>query len=399
MLALLRRVLTVVLVTLAAVAILAPAAGAYRLAGNRWPGGSIAYHDDGPNREAVRRAVAAWNTSGARVRFTAVPRARAQVLIRRQGARACSGQLGHAPLGFASRAGVAVVRLRPCGDLLVATQAAVHELGHVLGLDHESRRCAVMNPLLAMRCGRPRPYHVYCRLLELDDVRGAVRLYGGRAKAPATPRFCPLFAAPARVTGFAVGPDASGFALAARFRLPATRRLLGPGPAQPPYVRARMYVYAGRCPASAPKGRPLAERSLQPGTGALSVTIPIGYHSVGAPGPYCFAVTVRDATGRAGPTTKTLVRIARPVAQAAFDAVMHGSTVYVYDSTNLPTGAGELVDWQWDFGDPGHLDNTLDGSLATHRYSAPGTYAITLTVTDEYGRQSSTTREVVVEDV
>ena len=87
------------------------------------------------------------------------------------------------------------------------------------------------------------------------------------------------------------------------------------------------------------------------------------------------------------------------MAPAAFEAFLDatdGSVLNVRDSTNLPSGAGELVDWLWDFGDPGRAGNVLDGTSASHRYLTPGTYTITLTVTDEYGRQSTTSREVAV---
>jgi hypothetical protein len=58
-----------------------------------------------------------------------------------------------------------------------------HELGHVLGLGHERRRCALMNPVHGRgggtRCTQS-PAAVrrrYRRLLERDDMRGARRLY------------------------------------------------------------------------------------------------------------------------------------------------------------------------------------------------------------------------------
>ena len=69
-----------------------------------------------------------------------------------------------------------------------------HELGHVLGLDHEDRICATMNTYLVD--GHPEhcpaaPAEMWvCRLLRADDVRGAVKLYGGTVRPIRGPEFC-----------------------------------------------------------------------------------------------------------------------------------------------------------------------------------------------------------------
>src|SRR5258706_8853945 len=55
---------------------------AYRFHAVAWPGGVVPYFNAAPDQAwAVTQAVQAWNTSGAHVRFVAVPRADAKMVI------------------------------------------------------------------------------------------------------------------------------------------------------------------------------------------------------------------------------------------------------------------------------------------------------------------------------
>jgi hypothetical protein len=89
---------------------------------------------------------------------------------------------------------------------------AAHELGHVLGLKHAKNTCAVMSYQREKICPEPAgEWEKRCRLLEADDVAGAIRRYGGRANALA-PEFCDLYPPPPAPTGLTVTLDAEGFA-------------------------------------------------------------------------------------------------------------------------------------------------------------------------------------------
>jgi PKD repeat protein len=56
-----------------------------------------------------------------------------------------------------------------------------------------------------------------------------------------------------------------------------------------------------------------------------------------------------------------------------------------FDGTGSTDVDGSVVSWAWDFGDGG----TGTGQAPTHVYQAAGTYAVTLTVTDDGGRASA----------
>ena len=62
----------------------------------------------------------------------------------------------------------------------------------------------------------------------------------------------------------------------------------------------------------------------------------------------------------------------------------------------LNSGTVLTSKFQWNFGDPNGTDNTLQGFTAAHVYDTPGTYTITLTVTNQAGGVASATQQVTI---
>lgn len=64
-----------------------------------------------------------------------------------------------------------------------------------------------------------------------------------------------------------------------------------------------------------------------------------------------------------------------------------------FDASGSSDTDGNIVSYEWDFGD----GNTGTGEIATHSYSLPENYTITLTVTDDGGATNSATKGITVQ--
>ena len=119
-------------------------------------------------------------------------------------------------------------------------------------------------------------------------------------------------------------------------------------------------------------------------------------HIYGVPGTYTVSLTVRDIYGRTDRASKSLA-IAAGVAPTAVIAVSPSApepndTVFFNASGSTPAAGRSIVSYGWDFGD----GTTASGAAVSHVYSIEGTFAVTLSVTDDRDQRGTATATVTV---
>ena len=119
-------------------------------------------------------------------------------------------------------------------------------------------------------------------------------------------------------------------------------------------------------------------------------------HTYGAAGTFPVKLTVTDNQGATDSvTTDVTVTAAPPVNQppvAAFSATTSNLTA-AFDASASSDPDGTVASYAWDFGD----QSAGTGKTATHNYGAPGTYQVTLTVTDDKGATNMVTKPVTTQ--
>lgn len=128
------------------------------------------------------------------------------------------------------------------------------------------------------------------------------------------------------------------------------------------------------------------------GTGALTSLTYTG------PGTFTITLTATDEYGATGTTTRT-VTITEPTGNRAPTAVLTAPTCVglvcgMSGASSTDPDVGDALTYLWSFGD-GTPASTVAGP--SHTFAAAGTYTVTLTVSDGWGRTSSATRTVTVQ--
>lgn len=115
-------------------------------------------------------------------------------------------------------------------------------------------------------------------------------------------------------------------------------------------------------------------------------------HTYTTSGTYTVSLTVTDNKGAPTTLTKTIsVSVTNKPPVATFTNTVSGLTASIDGSASTDPD-GTIASWSWKFGD----GQTGNGSIVEHTYAASGTYAVTLTVTDNKGASTSITKNVVI---
>ena len=286
----------------------------------RWPTSTVRYWVAQPAfADEAAAAAAAINRSGSKLRLVATsPRRRAQVIVSRWDS-SCSGQAEYGPIvtrrtpgrrPVTRRTQATVVRFGPCAanpDVpfldaearLGTIRIMTHEFLHAVSLAHDNRRCALMNTsaTLARQSGNPLPNgctdvqrlpaaSYYCALLEPDDQRGLIAIYGGRVR-PLGPRVCPR-ESPSAVGGLTGTP---GFDPARGQSIISVSW----SPIGATFTDVQVFVHPGTCPpepATLTSATSVDRMTWRPGFDALPVTL-----GVRTPGTWCVSANAGRTIG------------------------------------------------------------------------------------------------------
>jgi len=133
-----------------------------------------------------------------------------------------------------------------------------------------------------------------------------------------------------------------------------------------------------------------------PATGALNVSgegAPT--HAFSQPGIYTVKLVVVDSNGLLALATQPVTAPGPPTANFTFS--QQSATTYVFSDQSRPgVGGAAITAYNWDFGDPASGAGQSAERNPTHTFSGPGTYVVSLTVTDANGRQATRTQSVTV---
>jgi PKD repeat protein len=115
-------------------------------------------------------------------------------------------------------------------------------------------------------------------------------------------------------------------------------------------------------------------------------------------GTHLVRLTVTDTNGISASTSRSVTVGSGPTPTASFtfsptSGNQPNQPVFFNGSGSTAGGGRRLVDFDWDFGD----GQTAGGAVTSHTYAQPGSYTVTLEVTDDVGQTAIATRTVSVD--
>jgi PKD repeat protein len=140
-------------------------------------------------------------------------------------------------------------------------------------------------------------------------------------------------------------------------------------------------------------GGAITSYSWKFGDGSTS-TLPSPAHAYASPGTYTVTLTVGDSGGNQATVQHTVTVQGQPPV-AAFnptEATVLADSPVVFDGTQSSDPNGTITGYSWNFGDGA----TSTAAQPTHTYMAPGTFTVTLTVTDNSGTAATIAHRITV---
>ncbi len=129
-------------------------------------------------------------------------------------------------------------------------------------------------------------------------------------------------------------------------------------------------------------------------------------HTYNQPGDYTVTLNVTDAAGNSDTDTVKIdvIDIMNPVANAGPDDIVDENIQYIFDASNSYDDAG-ITEYAWDmdasdgvdWANPDYSGPTLWDPM--HTYTVPGTYLVSLNVTDADGNWDTDTVYITVRDI
>lgn len=114
-------------------------------------------------------------------------------------------------------------------------------------------------------------------------------------------------------------------------------------------------------------------------------------HAYSAPGVFNVVLTVKDSASHSTSATQSITVTAALSASFTFSPSNPGPLTPIQFSATA-TGGTQPYTYSWDFGD----GTTASGVTASHAYVLPGSYKVTLTVTDSNDQSTTSTTTVTV---
>ncbi|MDD4373952.1 MAG: PKD domain-containing protein [Bacteroidales bacterium] len=117
-----------------------------------------------------------------------------------------------------------------------------------------------------------------------------------------------------------------------------------------------------------------------------------------AEGTYIASLTVTNSNGCSNTVSQDVIVAPGPI--AAFDYVgTCAESPVIFTDLSQENGGGEIVGWQWDFGDPGSgTNNTSILQNPSHIFSSPGSFDVTLIIANFNGCMDTVMNSITVDD-